>query len=538
MHVDAVVAWIYDLQLSTLSRSSQSPHPLQSRKRKWPDYCACERPHKTRCVALAEMASPPDATRALERKRPRTPSPPKRQFPTDAHSSDPDSPNEVDGRTPRQTTRIHPIPDLSRSYIDILGAGAESARSPLRSRSHTQSQSQSASSARSTSPKKVTSLWDVGSGVTYTSLANSTASRRGQLGPTGMALLDVLEDVADGPVFASSLKPQLREAGIEKIKAHQLDGDDHRPMAELTAELCTILTINTLSHRCAEARDHESEWNNRVHTKVLELALGNDEARVGFRSVVAARITPAFRPTHSPGLPTGKIVDYAIFLEPSHLARDAIAPLVPISSASINHVGYEALRTRPIAVSIETKTESRTVEEAKVQLGVWLAGQVARMEDLIQQAGVLESFERVQDGEAISEPSGHGRRRNRASNAHMLMQTQQQNPAPTTNTFSLDAAALLSQIVFPLLDVQSENWSLFLGRVCPDLLTSMSSSNIQKPSLPIQIFHSIPLGNTANIIQTYRLVKSLKALRAWIDTDFRMWWDKVLNIDGGGEGGS
>lgn len=278
----------------------------------------------------------------------------------------------------------------------------------------------------------------------------------------------------------------MADAGIERIKPHQLDGYDDRPMTELKKELHTILTINALSHRCAENRDHESEWNNRVHTKVLELALGNDEACVGFRSVAAARITSTFRPTHSPGLTAGKIVDYVIFLEPSCLAREAITSLVSNFSVFMNHVSYEALRTRPIAISIETKTESRTVEEAKVQLGVWLAGQVASIEHLIQQTAVLGT------------------------------------------THSAD---LLSQVVFPLLDVQSENWSLFLGRVSSDTSTSMSSSSMRKPASPIHIFHSIPLGNTANTAQTYRLIKCLKALRAWIDIDFRMWWDKVLGID-------
>ncbi|KAF2029780.1 hypothetical protein EK21DRAFT_89553 [Setomelanomma holmii] len=242
-------------------------------------------------------------------------------------------------------------------------------------------------------------------------------------------------------------------------------------------------------------------------------------------------------PLHSPGLTTGKIVDYAIFLLPSRLARDAIAFLITNSSASINHASYEALRIRPIAVTIETKTESRTVEEAKVQLGVWLAGQVARMEDLILQIAVLESFERAQYGEAISEPSGHGRQENRAFNSHLHIQTRQPTPVPTMKSISTGATALLSQIVFPLLDVQSENWSLFLGRVSPDLLTSMSSSKMQEPDSPIQIFHPITLGDTANTVQTYRLVKSLKALRAWIDVEFHMWWDKVLGIAGDGEGG-
>ncbi|KAL5422482.1 hypothetical protein PMIN06_013120, partial [Paraphaeosphaeria minitans] len=48
------------------------------------------------------------------------------------------------------------------------------ARSPTRS--HTQSQS----SNPSASPKKITSLWNVGNGVTFTHLANTIASKREQ----------------------------------------------------------------------------------------------------------------------------------------------------------------------------------------------------------------------------------------------------------------------------------------------------------------------------------------------------------------------
>ena len=53
-------------------------------------------------------------------------------------------------------------------------------------------------------------------------------------------------------------------------------------MEELLYELHIVQTINALLYCCAENWDYESEWNNRVHTKVLELALGNDEGSVGF----------------------------------------------------------------------------------------------------------------------------------------------------------------------------------------------------------------------------------------------------------------
>ena len=93
-----------------------------------------------------------------------------------------------------------------------------------------------------------------------------------------------------------------------------------------------------------------------------------------------------------------------------------------------------------------------------------------------------------------------------------------------------DPSDFLSQTVFPLIDIQSEAWSLFLARVMPSNALHPSSSDIRKPVSNVQIFHSIPLGNTANTVQTYRLVKSLKVLRDWVDGDFRKWWDALLGV--------
>lgn len=533
MHPDSIAAWIRDLESfagSRLTLSHCSPtHPLRSWKRARPDDYNCERPlpNKTRRVALADMA-------ANGHNRAATPTSPRKRLrsvdldPREAEYDD------LDGPTPRPHTRTLPIPDFSPFYINALAVDGDELDSPLQSHTHSQSrpQSQSASSVRSTSPKKVTSLWDVGNGVEYTPLADVADDQRKQLGIVGIALLDQLEDVADGPVFAASFKSQLAAAGIKRIKPYHLDHADDRLTAELTSELQTIQSINAFSRRCVLNRDHESEWNNRVHTKVLELALGIDEARVGFRTVTATRIASEFRPTHSPGLTTGKIVDYAMFLEPLQPARDALTSLITTSSDSINHVRYEGLRTRPIAISIETKTESRSVEEAKVQLGVWLAGQVARIEALMRQVAVLQAGEQLEEeSTSKSETSRRGRGTSRASHSysrtHMRTHAQLPTPTPTIDINIPESTALLSQIVFPLVDVQSDSWSLFFGRISSDT----STSRTQKPASRIHIFHSVPLGNTTNMVQTYRLIKSLKVLRAWIDTDFRDWWDRVLRID-------
>ncbi|KAL5371968.1 hypothetical protein PMIN06_012779 [Paraphaeosphaeria minitans] len=123
-----------------------------------------------------------------------------------------------------------------------------------------------------------------------------------------------------------------------------------------------------------------------------------------------------------------------------------------MSTDSINHVGYEGLRARPIAVSIETKTESRTVEEAKVQLGVWVAAQVARLETLVAQLaplGVENLAAEARPGRLESEMFTRGRRKSRGRGGRMSRgdhsQTQERTPSPTVVTVP-DTSDILSQI--------------------------------------------------------------------------------------------
>lgn len=54
--------------------------------------------------------------------------------------------------------------------------------------------------------------------MTYTHLANTTALKREQLGENGLALLEKLEDVSDGPVVPVKLKQRLAEADMGKVR--------------------------------------------------------------------------------------------------------------------------------------------------------------------------------------------------------------------------------------------------------------------------------------------------------------------------------
>lgn len=301
MHYAAVAAWVCELEPH--ARTQLHPFRSRTRKRRQPDSRESPRPRKkTRRVALGEMATndqnmriPAPKSNALrpkksiDKKRRRTPSPTKnqRRFPEDAYSPDDDDATPRQGRFARDPYPVPILPykeALSMEHIEDDDDDDDQARSPTRSptrstRSHTQSQS----SNRSASPKKTTSLWIIGNGVNYTSLAIGTAARMEQLGGNGLALLKKLDNV--DAVVPAQLKQALAEADVGELKEYQFDKSDERPVDELRWELRTIQDINSLSHRCSRDRDHEAEWNNRVHTKVLELALGNDETRVGFRGV-------------------------------------------------------------------------------------------------------------------------------------------------------------------------------------------------------------------------------------------------------------
>jgi hypothetical protein len=296
MHPISVAAWISELQPRV--RNQQDPSSLRTSKRRQLDTRTS--PHsrkKTPRVMLGEIAandrnmlmpSPESIVsqpkRSVEKKRMRTPSPSKnqRRFPDDAYS--PDNIEDATPRPHRFARSAYPVPNLS--YEEALSnEPIIDDDDDLQTRSPTRSHTQSQSSNRSASPKKITSLWNVGNGVVYTHLANTTALKREQLGENGLALLEKLEDVGDGPVVPAALKQRLEEADMGKVRQHQFDTSDERPVDELLWELRTIQDIISLSHRCSVNRDHETEWNNRVHTKVLELAFGNDETSVGFRSV-------------------------------------------------------------------------------------------------------------------------------------------------------------------------------------------------------------------------------------------------------------
>jgi hypothetical protein len=82
-------------------------------------------------------------------------------------------------------------------------------------------------------------------------------------------------------------------------------------------------------------------------------------------------------------LPTAgsvKMVDYTISIDPSFdpdprvmPALDSLRQKLPFHT--VNHTDYDALRTRPLAVSIETKRRGESQSKSELQMGIWHAAQ-------------------------------------------------------------------------------------------------------------------------------------------------------------------
>jgi len=176
--------------------------------------------------------------------------------------------------------------------------------------------------------------------------------------------------------------------------------EDTRTREELLYELNVLGKVLNKSRRCVQNRFAEPSWNENVHFPILELAL-ESFAGVEYRNVygrhavssylvqrlmltsTTACVVPRLVPRHINGdILASKIVDYTINLEPSDEMEDMILRMLknqPHDLRTINQTMCSYVRYLPIAVSIETKMQDGSEQEAKVQLVMWAAAQFNRL---------------------------------------------------------------------------------------------------------------------------------------------------------------
>ncbi|KAF4470117.1 hypothetical protein FALBO_2982 [Fusarium albosuccineum] len=337
--------------------------------------------------------------------------------------------------------------------------------------------SSTGASTRSRSPVKcVASLHQVGGGIFYSNVTDSGD----ELGEIGQQLL---WDLSDTSKSANTIPKRLwdsdqtfrEDVGRHRLPAFFFDRDDKREIDDLKREYASIKEINEASRRCEEECEPEAEWNSAVHGFLLRLIFDHEkDDGVGYRSMVSDKINPRWLPPHSSGLSSSsRMIDYGIFLSGQttdspreHLQR-RVANRPELVTPSINHTNRLGLRTKPIAISIETKTMSRPEEEARVQLAIWIASQIERIKALFP------------------------------------------NDKPDKTS--------LSRIVFPLLYVHHSQWVVMFARLDPNDLNRLN------------IYVGPRLGDTATLQETYCLVHGLRRLKEFVAASYCDWWHDVLD---------
>lgn len=199
-----------------------------------------------------------------------------------------------------------------------------------------------------------------------------------------------------------------------------------QPTAQQELLLIRQLTVDT--RKAEDRRKNETGWNEDVHKPAFRLALGTHPV-VQAENVASTRLAPPFRPPLSDPFDQiasatdassvtetssswdsaayHKIVDYALVLDldSAQSTSDAAtyASLArrircfinaqPYSEQWINAIQYEPLRYLPSGVTIETKTNTGTREEAFVQLGVWIAAWHRRMRLMLDSRGQTQQLQ-------------------------------------------------------------------------------------------------------------------------------------------------
>ncbi|KAJ2992426.1 hypothetical protein NUW58_g2175 [Xylaria curta] len=188
-----------------------------------------------------------------------------------------------------------------------------------------------------------------------------------------------------------SSSPPARRDGSHKVDG-SLSAFLH--LQSLLSELEALRTIVTTTGNHVHYSRTVPSWNENVHRPILNLAIQHIPA-VGVENVTRANIARDFLPGTSAQPislpPDSKLIDYAMVLRPlEHTRVNATRISWFIDSLEyrgFNQSPYYPLRTMPSGVFIETKVSSQKSNEAKAQLGMWLASWYGRISQFPCPAG-------------------------------------------------------------------------------------------------------------------------------------------------------
>ncbi|KAM6514438.1 hypothetical protein FALCPG4_015575 [Fusarium falciforme] len=327
-----------------------------------------------------EMPTPPASSSTPTRGHRRSPKRPRHEISTTSqfdHGFTDDSPfdDKDNDKTPSASSQSHSLGAMSLPARPLLQNTPS-----LSSASSTRS-----SNARSTSPVKRSTLQLLKKPVHYVSIADDPTT---QLSENILPTYDRIIDISNHENFLPrAVEEELRTTHRGVRERWFFDDDDLS--SNHVHDFAVLREIKQAAEACWAQGASEAAWNVDVHGPLLKLALAPFPS-LSRDILTHARISKLFVPEMKASshydFTRSKMIDWGIRVRPPPSTFSRIQALVdelPDNQSSVNQTVYGPVRYEPIAISIESKIAIGALEEARLQLGVWVAAWHRRMSALL-----------------------------------------------------------------------------------------------------------------------------------------------------------
>ncbi|KAF4968740.1 hypothetical protein FSARC_3923 [Fusarium sarcochroum] len=248
-----------------------------------------------------------------------------------------------------------------------------------------------ASTNRSGSPVKQSTLELLKKPVRYTAIRNDPTE---QLPDDIITLYDAIQRITTHKenFLPSSLCPELealhRKGTIRR--GWYLDvGGNAAKQTQHKDEFLVLCKLEEVAKTVTDEEAAEVVWNAEVHAPLLELAFSNFPS-IRRDILIPARISKPFLPEMRTetfyDYTRAKMVDLGVRVcPPPHVAETIQKRIIglPDNERCFNQTIYRPIRYDPVAMVVETKIAKGDLEEARLQLGIWVASWHQRMKMLI-----------------------------------------------------------------------------------------------------------------------------------------------------------
>ncbi|TLD11285.1 hypothetical protein PgNI_06455 [Pyricularia grisea] len=407
---------------------------------------------------------------------------------------------EVD-QTPRPTTRPITQPTFDPNRPVVLVGASHSHLQSLGSRTHSTGSGLSPTrKKRSTSPvKRTQDLLAMSKPIKMQSVSN----REEQLPAEMLELCSRVEDITllESPVVPPEARAALQqEIGKNRrlpphwfLEEDTTTASEERRMAAAAAvyaELASLQKLKRVAKQCEEEAGSESDWTTCVYSNMLELATAG--SKVQLVDITTARVAPEWQSTITSTLPGSSSASSASSASRRpYVTDDGGAAVVVTKMVDLALVLDEDEHT-PLGSAIQDAIGSAPAGEKSINQSTY--GRIA-----LRPLGVAIETNARSDVEG-------GRVQLALWTAAWFARMQAWVARKPTEGMPLG---------LPVILVCGHSWEL---------------SFVCDRGEKLDFIHGFPIGGTKNLVGMYRLLAVLRVLVEWMDTKFRSFFNKLLDI--------